>query len=164
VSLQPPPPPETPAPWGSEPRGIGGWLLALLVLQVFYLVVDGLGVAYAAWILAVGKRAAYMEPTRWMLAGQIILHGANFAVAVYATVLLAMQHARFLGIFKLQLVLFALVPLGELAVYWTLMGVFHGRAAIPEVPIGKVFVCLVISVALGVYLRHSDRVRNTFVR
>jgi hypothetical protein len=32
--LTTPPPPETPTT-APEPRGIGGWLLALLVLQVF---------------------------------------------------------------------------------------------------------------------------------
>lgn len=153
-----------PAPAGPALSGIGGWLLALLVLQVFYLVIDGLGMAYSAWIIVAGKRAAYGEPTRWMLVGQIVLHGTNFAAAVYATVLLATRRARFRMVFGLQLVLFALVPIGELAVYCTIMGVYQDRAAISEVPIAKVFVYLAIAVALGLYVRHSERVRNTFVR
>jgi hypothetical protein len=79
-------------------------------------------------------------------------------------VLLATQRRRFRRIFPLQLALFALVPVGELAVYIVLMARSEGRAALGDVPITKVFVHLAIAFVLGLYVRHSDRVHNTFVR
>jgi len=139
-------------------------LLVLLVLQVFYLVVDGIGLALAAWFAVVGKPGVPLDPLRANFVGQIVLHGACFAVAVLATVLLARRHAIFVRVYKLQLILFALIPLGELALHRTIMHMFKGRAAIGEATISKVLVFLAIAVGLGLYISRSKRVRNTFVR
>jgi hypothetical protein len=114
--------------------------------------------------MVAGERGVPMAPLRAMLAGQVVLHGASFVAAVYATVLLATQRAGFPRAFRLQLIVFALVPVGELALYWTIRNVFEGRAALAEVPIAKVFVYLAIAAALALYVRHSERVCNTFVR
>ena len=103
-------------------------------------------------------------PLRIMLGGQIVLHGICLAVAVFATFLFAQRRSGFTKVFTIQVALFAFVPIGELMLYWLVIGMADGRAAINAPSFGKIVIYLTIAVGLRFYLERSVRVRNTFVR
>ncbi len=162
AAATPPPPPSLPAEVPLQ--GLGGWLLAVIVAQGFYLLVDGLGLVLATWQTLFPTKAVRHWPADAMRIGMMVIHGINIAVAVYATVLLAGCRMSFPKVYRLQLMIFAFVPIAELLLYHCINWTADGRAAIFPPPPSKYFVNIVIAFVLLSYVGTSTRVRNTFVR
>ncbi|MBI3199461.1 MAG: DUF2569 family protein [Rhodospirillales bacterium] len=156
-------PDSTAAPGKSPPQGIGGWLLALAILQCFFLFVEGIGLLKYGWEFIVGWQGVPQSVARLVRGGQFIMHGALLGFAIYATFLLSERRAHFVKIFSVQLALFAFLPLGEI-VLLVVITALDGWPGFPWQLSVKFIIHVLIAVGLYRYLESSVRVRNTFVR
>lgn len=152
------PPPPLPTPAKTSLEGIGGWLLALVILQCFFLFFEGVWLLKYCWQFIVGWQGVPQSVARLVRGGQIIMHGPLLGFAIYATFLLSERRARFVKIFSIQLALFAFVPLGEIVLAAVAVGAISWQAGVSFV------IHLLIAVGLYRYLERSVRVRNTFIR
>jgi hypothetical protein len=159
------PPPPQPTPAKISPEGFSGWLLAMAILQCLGLLKEAATLLTVGWGFVHGWPGSFvpLSEVRTAQAGVFILHAIYLAVAVIVTVLMFAKRAHFLKIFKLQLALFAFMPLAELA--WAVVATrnlyLDGFVVTQGI---RFFIYLLIVGALIHYTERSVRVRNTFVR
>ncbi|MDI1282898.1 MAG: hypothetical protein PSV46_00755 [Reyranella sp.] len=97
---------QDPPALGKSPlQGIGGWLLALAILQCFFLFFEGIALLKFGWQFFVAWEGVPQSVARPVLGALIIMHGPLLGFAIYATFLLSERRARFVKIFSVQLAL-----------------------------------------------------------
>lgn len=150
---------DSPAASRPQPQGLGGWLLALVILQCFFLLFEGFGTFTFVVNFVVGVPGVPSARLAYFL--MVVLHGSLLLAAAFATYLLAERRARFVKIFSLQLLIFAAVPLVEMLV---LLITLDGWSFVSPKLLLRIVAHILIAIGLRLYLESSVRVRNTFVR
>lgn len=112
------------------------------------MLVLGFGVLKTAWEVIVGLPRVSPLIARISSAWLLLVYGCLLAVMGYATFLLTERRARFVRVFGLQLVIFALMPLAELpvriAIVWSWGYSFAGSGELFLRIVGHVLIAVIL--------------------
>jgi Protein of unknown function (DUF2569) len=144
-----------------ELRGLGGWLLVLLLFQVLVLLRE------LSVLLFVG--AYYFEGLRtgaWGLVslphlGRILIYGAFLVLLCYVIALMFGRRRTFAHWFKVELAFFMLLPFIEIG--WIVVAPWWGTDIVSLRVLLPVGLSLVLGLAWWLYVGRSRRVQATFV-
>jgi hypothetical protein len=142
----------------AEPRGLGGWLVLLVLGQIL-----GIFRVLKAITDDIDLLKDATPQVHAAVVAELTLNAAFLALVAYVTVMMFRQSRAFPGLWKIQAVAAILVPIADAVLVTNLLNVPIARV-LDEQAIGQL---IGMAIAIGIwawYLTVSKRVRNTFVK